>query len=105
MSLTEQQAIFSLYGLIKTPLYIGADVTTLNGPTLQVYMNKNIIAWNQDSLGKPGRQIRKAGDPNGELWYYKPAWLTCHFGCAAHGCAWLLPRSSSNARDPCRATI
>ena len=31
MSTTEQQAIFSLYGLIKTPLYIGADVTTLSG--------------------------------------------------------------------------
>jgi hypothetical protein len=68
MSATEQQAIFSLYGLIKTPLYVGADVTTLEGATLEVYKNKDIIAWNQDSLGVPGRQIRKAGDPNGELW-------------------------------------
>ena len=68
MSTTEQQAIFSLYGLIKTPLYIGADVTTLEGATLEVYKNKEIIAWNQDSLGVPGRQIRKAGDPKGELW-------------------------------------
>lgn len=68
MTTAEQQAIFSLYGLIKTPLYIGADVTTLSGPTLDVYKNKDIIAWNQDTLGTPGRQIRKAGDGHGELW-------------------------------------
>ena len=68
MSTPQQQAIFSLYGLIKTPLYIGADVTSLDGDTLEVYKNKDIIAWNQDSLGVPGRQIRKAGDPMGELW-------------------------------------
>lgn len=68
MSAAEQQAIFSLYGLIKTPLYIGADVTTLEGATLEVYKNKDIIGWNQDPLGVPGRQIRKAGDPKGELW-------------------------------------
>ena len=68
MSTAEQQAIFSLYGLIKTPLYIGADVATLSGPTLAVYKNKDIIAWNQDSLGKPGRQLRKAGATRGEVW-------------------------------------
>ena len=68
MTTAQQQAVFSLYGLIKTPLYIGADVTTLTGTTLEVYLNKDIIAWNQDALGKPGRQIRKNGDSRGELW-------------------------------------
>jgi alpha-galactosidase len=68
MSLTEQQAVFSLYALVKTPLYIGADVTSLDGDTLAVYTNTAVIAWNQDELGQPGRQIRRAGDPKGELW-------------------------------------
>lgn len=68
MSLAEQQAIFSIYALVKTPLYIGADVTTLVGDTLAVYTNAATIAWNQDSLGKPGRQLRPNSDPGGELW-------------------------------------
>jgi alpha-galactosidase len=68
MSVAEQQAIFSLYALVKTPLYIGADVTTLVGDTLAVYTNKAVIAWNQDSLGVPGRNLRQASDAKGELW-------------------------------------
>ena len=68
MSLAEQQAVFSLYALVKTPLYIGADVTTLVGDTLAVYTNAAVIAWNQDALGQPGRRVRRDGDPKGELW-------------------------------------
>jgi alpha-galactosidase len=68
MSIAEQQAVFSLYALVKTPLYIGTDVTTLTGGTLAVYTNQAVIAWNQDDLGQPGRQIRPASDPQGELW-------------------------------------
>jgi hypothetical protein len=77
MSLAEQRAVFSLYALVKTPLYIGADVTTLVGDTLAVYTNKAVIAWNQDSLGVPGRQLRTASDPMGEMWagpLAKAAW-------------------------------
>lgn len=68
MTLAEQQAIFSLYALVKTPLYIGADVVKLNGSTLAVYTNADVIAWNQDELGVPGRWIRNSSDPAGELW-------------------------------------
>jgi hypothetical protein len=47
MTTAQQQAVFSLYVLIKTPLYIGADVTMLTGATLEVYKNEHVIAWNQ----------------------------------------------------------
>jgi hypothetical protein len=44
MSTTEQQAIFSLYGLIKTPLYIGADVTTLSGAR-NAFLALTVVRW------------------------------------------------------------
>lgn len=68
MTRDQQRAIFSLYSLIKTPLFIGADVTKLDGDALATYTNKEVISINQDPLGSPGRQIRAASDKAGELW-------------------------------------
>eukprot|EP00467_Chlorarachnion_reptans_P004614 CAMPEP_0114525360 /NCGR_PEP_ID=MMETSP0109-20121206/22375_1 /TAXON_ID=29199 /ORGANISM="Chlorarachnion reptans, Strain CCCM449" /LENGTH=492 /DNA_ID=CAMNT_0001706921 /DNA_START=304 /DNA_END=1782 /DNA_ORIENTATION=+ len=58
----QEQAIFSLFALVKSPLMIGADVRTLAGHSLETYLNKEVIAINQDPLGKRGRRVRQDGD-------------------------------------------
>ena len=40
---------------------IGADITTLNGHSLEAYSNKDLIAIHQDPLAAPGRQIVNNG--------------------------------------------
>jgi hypothetical protein len=39
MTAQQEELVFSLYALVKTPLFIGADVTTLDGHSLQTYLN------------------------------------------------------------------
>ena len=71
MTPAQERAVLSLYALVRTPLMIGADVTTLDGDSLQVYLNTELIdTVVRDPLGKPGRKVRGAGDPSGlgELW-------------------------------------
>lgn len=53
MTLYQQQTHFAFWGALKSPLIIGADLTKLSNESLAVLTNKNIIALNQDSLGKP----------------------------------------------------
>jgi alpha-galactosidase len=51
MTEPQMQAVFSLYALIKTPLFVGADVTRLPPAALRTYLNKEVIAINQDPQG------------------------------------------------------
>merc|ERR1712039_639343 len=66
----EEHVIFSLFALSKTPLMIGADVITLSGHSLATYLNKEVIAVNQDPLGARGRKVQPASPlpAGGELW-------------------------------------
>ena len=57
MSAAQEQAVFSLYAIVKTPLFIGADVTKLTGHSLQAYLNADAIAVHQDPLGAQGRRL------------------------------------------------
>ena len=69
MTLPQAQAAFSLYALVRTPILIGGDVLSLSSQALSVYLNKEIIdTVVKDPLGKPGRRIREATSPLGELW-------------------------------------
>lgn len=69
MTEPQEQAVFSLYALIKTPLFVGGDVAKLPAHSLRTYLNTEVIALNQDALGVPGRQLRAAESAGlGELW-------------------------------------
>ncbi|WP_375437565.1 glycoside hydrolase family 27 protein [uncultured Hymenobacter sp.] len=51
MTPTEQQAHFSLWCLLASPLVIGNDLRHMTPQTLAILTNKEVIAVNQDALG------------------------------------------------------
>jgi hypothetical protein len=61
MSVTEEQAEFSLWAEMAAPLIAGTNLTTATPATLATYLNKDVIAVDQDRLGKQGTEISSAG--------------------------------------------
>ncbi|CEN60445.1 Putative Alpha-galactosidase [Aspergillus calidoustus] len=53
MTVYMEQTHFAFWAALKSPLIIGADLRTLRNESLAVLTNRDIIAINQDSLGKP----------------------------------------------------
>jgi alpha-galactosidase len=47
----EEQTHFSFWAALKSPLIIGADITKMNASSLNILLNKEIIAINQDDAG------------------------------------------------------
>jgi len=45
---------FSLWAIMKAPLIIGCDITNMSAETQNILMNTEVIAINQDPLGKQG---------------------------------------------------
>jgi len=70
MTAAQEQAVFSLYAVVKTPLFIGADVTKLGGHSLEALTNPEAIAVHQDKLGPPGRRLPAVANAtaNTEVW-------------------------------------
>jgi len=66
MTNTEYISHFSLWALVKAPLIIGCDVTSISAQTLSILTNPEVIAVNQDPLGIQGRRVQKLGDL--EVW-------------------------------------
>ena len=53
-TLEEQRSHFTLWALNKSPLLIGTDITKLPNDTIDIFLNKEIIAINQDNvISKP----------------------------------------------------
>lgn len=58
--LDEQKAHFTLWCLMKAPLLLGNDLRNLPSDVMEIISNEELIAWNQDKLGKQGyRRSRK----------------------------------------------
>ncbi len=66
MTMPEYEAHFALWALLKAPLLIGNDLTNLKPDVLSLLGNQDIIAVNQDRLGKQGTRVAKNGDL--EVW-------------------------------------
>ena len=47
----EEQTHFSFWAALKSPLIIGADITKINSSSLNILLNKEIIAISQDDAG------------------------------------------------------
>lgn len=57
MTNTEYTSYFSLWAISKAPLLIGGDVRTMSQAILNIYLNPEVIAINQDPLGVQGKKI------------------------------------------------
>ncbi len=51
MTQLEEQTHFSFWAALKSPLIIGADVTKISKQSLDILLNKEIIAISQDDAG------------------------------------------------------
>jgi alpha-galactosidase len=66
MTNTEYRSHFSLWALLAAPLMAGNDLRDMKPETHQILTNREVIAVNQDPLGRQGRRVRKDGDL--EVW-------------------------------------
>jgi len=61
MTPDEQRTHFSLWAMLAAPLIAGNDVTAMTAETKSILMNKEVIAVDQDPLGKAGDRAYAAG--------------------------------------------
>nr|WP_246508336.1 cellulose binding domain-containing protein [Actinocrinis puniceicyclus] len=61
MSATEQQSEFSLWSEMAAPLIAGTNIANASSATLGILTNKNVIAVDQDSLGRQATEVTGGG--------------------------------------------
>lgn len=59
--MNEQRSHFALWYLLKSPLFIGADLRSLSREAKQILTAGEVIAVNQDPLGVAGDLVWKQG--------------------------------------------
>jgi alpha-galactosidase len=64
---TEGRAHFSMWAIMAAPLITGNDLSTMSATTKAILTNKEVIAVDQDPLGKQGRVVAMPGS-NLEVW-------------------------------------
>ena len=57
MTPVEYRTHFSLWALLAAPLIAGNDIRTMTPETREILLNKEVIAVNQDKLGKGGYRV------------------------------------------------
>jgi alpha-galactosidase len=66
MGIPEYRAHFSFWALLAAPLMAGNDVRSMSPEIKEILTNREVIAVNQDQLGRQGHRVRKDGDL--EVW-------------------------------------
>ena len=66
MSFAEYQTHMTMWCMACSPLMIGCDVRALDQETAGLLMNREVLAVNQDVLGRPARRVKQSG--NCEAW-------------------------------------
>src|SRR6267142_924160 len=66
MSETEYKTHMSLWAVLAAPLLAGNDLRSMKPGIHQILTNREVIAVNQDKLGKQGQRVWQAGDR--EIW-------------------------------------
>ena len=61
LTLNEQRSHFALWAILKSPLFIGADLRSLSKEAKEILTAPEVIAVNQDPLGVAGDLIWKQG--------------------------------------------
>jgi alpha-galactosidase len=52
--------------MTAAPLLLGCDLSSLDAPTLELVANRDLLAINQDPLGRPAERLRTHGEI--EIW-------------------------------------
>ena len=63
----EQKTLMTLWCIAPSPLMLGMHLPDLDSATLDLLTNDEVIAVNQDPLGKPAERIRRNSDKT-EVW-------------------------------------
>ena len=66
MSFLEYQSHMSLWCMACSPLMIGCDVRALDEESATLLLNREVLAINQDELGKPARRVKQID--NCDVW-------------------------------------
>ena len=66
MSDTEYRSHFSLWAILAAPLIAGNDLRSMRPEIHDILTNKEVIAIDQDPLGRQGRRVAQNGDT--EVW-------------------------------------
>ncbi|WP_440902264.1 ricin-type beta-trefoil lectin domain protein [Actinosynnema sp.] len=61
MTTTEYRSHFTLWAQMAAPLLIGADLRVATPETMAIYLNRGLIAVNQDPLGVQARPVSSSG--------------------------------------------
>ena len=80
LSLTESRAHFSLWCILSAPLMAGNDVRKMSNDVRDILTDKEVIALNQDKLGKQG--YRFLTQPGKQIWVKELSngeWAVCFF--------------------------
>lgn len=68
----EEQTHFSLWAILKSPLVIGGalkdETTSINAASLAILSNKDVVSFNQDSLGVSATLNRRWSKEGYEVW-------------------------------------
>ncbi|MEI9977077.1 MAG: alpha-galactosidase [Ignavibacteriota bacterium] len=62
MTTTEYRSHFSLWAMLAAPLMAGNDLGTMKPEIAEILMNREVIAVDQDALGKQGKRVRHEND-------------------------------------------
>src|SRR5262249_6721291 len=62
MTNTEYRSHFSLWAIMAAPLMAGNDLRGMTPEIRDILTNKEVIAIDQDPLGRQGRRVAKDGD-------------------------------------------
>ncbi|MDI7774003.1 glycoside hydrolase family 27 protein [Asticcacaulis sp. EMRT-3] len=62
MTDNEYRAHFSLWAMLAAPLIAGNDLSNMSEATKTILLNKDVIAVDQDTLGREGHRVSKDGD-------------------------------------------
>jgi alpha-galactosidase len=66
MKKSEYEVHMSLWAMLSAPLLAGNDLSKMTSETKAILMNKDVIAIDQDALGRPGRRVWAEGPM--EIW-------------------------------------
>ncbi|HEY4301594.1 MAG TPA: glycoside hydrolase family 27 protein [Candidatus Didemnitutus sp.] len=80
LSLAESRAHFSLWCMLAAPLIAGNDVRHMTDETRQILTDKDVIALDQDKLGKEGFRALSEPGRNIEIWVKELSnkeWAVC----------------------------
>jgi alpha-galactosidase len=66
MTTIEYRSHFSLWAILAAPLMAGNDLRSMTPEIRDILINKEVIAVNQDAMGREGQRVWKDGDR--EVW-------------------------------------